>query len=410
MITLALPVLIPLLAGAVLLLITSPLARSLVAFIAAVATLYFDISIFMGTLQGDVLVLQMANWPAPWGISLVADRLTGIMLALSGLVGLLTVLFASSSLNFSPRRGRSDKLNKLRGTVRRSSAVPVSVYGRQHVVFNRRPVLTYSLLSRSCSLPLTALLILGNELPQLREGFKYVVINLVSSAIFVVAAGFAYGLFGTLNMADIALRVSAHGPDPRITLVCGLLALVFATKSALFPLGFWLPNTYPVPAAAVSAFFAAILTKVGAYTLIRTFTLMFPSQYELQFVLLVLAGFTIVWWAQSARLRGRAGGTRSPLPMLPVSATWVMGVFIGTAAGLSAALYYLIHSVLLIFTLFLIAALAEKINGLSYRSSYGHLSLYPWLGVGFFHLRLGASRVAAGQAGLLASTRLSQHF
>ena len=382
MITLALPVLIPLLAGAVLLLITSPLARSLVAFIAAVATLYFDISIFMGTLQGDVLVLQMANWPAPWGISLVADRLTGIMLALSGLVGLLTVLFASSSLNFSPRRGRSDKLNKLREQFGAQALFQFLFMG-VNMSFLTGDLFNLFVAFEVMLIASYGLLILGNELPQLREGFKYVVINLVSSAIFVVAAGFAYGLFGTLNMADIALRVSAHGPDPRITLVCGLLALVFATKSALFPLGFWLPNTYPVPAAAVSAFFAAILTKVGAYTLIRTFTLMFPDQYELQFVLLVLAGFTIVVGAIGAIARQ---SWRHALAFANVASIGylVMGAFIGTSAGLSAALYYLIHSVLLIFTLFLIAALAEKINGLSYRSSYGHLSLYPWLGVGFF--------------------------
>lgn len=379
---LALPVLIPLLAGSILLLVNTPRGRRAVALTASGVTLVVDLLIFLGTLQGDVLVAQMANWPAPWGISLVADRLTGIMLGLSGAVGLLTVLFANSSLRYAPRRGRPDRLNKLREQFGAQALFQFLFMG-VNMSFLTGDLFNLFVAFEVMLIASYGLLLLGNELPQLREGFKYVVINLVSSAIFVVAAGFAYGLFGTLNMADVAVRVQAHGPDPRVTLVCGLLALVFATKSALFPLGFWLPNTYPVPAAAVSAFFAALLTKVGAYTLIRTFTLMFPQELTLQFVLLVLAGLTIIVGALGAIARQN---WRHALAFANVASIGylVMGVFIGTAAGLSAALYYLIHSVLLVFTLFLIAALAEKINGLSYRSSGGHLNVYPWLGVGFF--------------------------
>ncbi|MEJ2287555.1 MAG: proton-conducting transporter membrane subunit [Deinococcales bacterium] len=149
------------------------------------------------------------------------------------------------------------------------------------------------------------LLLLGGELPQLREGFKYVVINVVASAVFVITAGMTYGLVGSLNLADIAQRVAAHGPDPRLTVLAALLALVFATKAAVFPLGFWLPNSYPVPPAAISAFFAAVLTKVGVYALVRTFTLMFPGEQLLPAVLLALGGVSMVVGALGAIARRR---------------------------------------------------------------------------------------------------------
>ncbi len=378
---LALPVLLPLLAGSVLLLVGRPGARTVVATVAATLTLLADVFILERTLQGEVLVVQMAQWAAPWGISLVADRLTGTMLGLSGLVGLLTVLFAGSSLQHAPRRGQSATLNQLRERLGAQALLQFLFMG-VNMSFLTGDLFNLFVAFEVMLISSYGLLLLGNELPQLREGFKYVVINLVASAVFVVAAGFAYGLFGTLNMADISVRVAAHGPDARVTLVAALLALVFATKSALFPLGFWLPNAYPVPTAAVSAFFASLLTKVGVYTLIRSFTLLFPQERGLQLVLLVLAGVTILVGAFGMIARQR---WRHALAFANVSSVGylVMGAFIGTAAGLSAALYYLVHSVLLIFMLFLIAALAEKVGGERYRSS-GHLSSYPYLGVGFF--------------------------
>lgn len=378
---LALPVLLPLLAGTVLLLVEGAKARTTVAVIAASLTLLADLAILTRTLEGEVLVVQMAQWAAPWGISLVADRLTGMMLGLSGLVGLLTVLFAGISLQHAPRRGQSAALNRTRERLGAQALLQFLFMG-VNMSFLTGDLFNLFVSFEVMLVSSYGLLLLGNELPQLREGFKYVVINLIASAVFVVAAGFAYGLFGTLNMADIAVRIAAHGPDARVTLVASLLALVFATKSALFPLGFWLPNAYPVPAAAMSAFFASVLTKVGVYTLIRSFTLLFPEEKGLQLILLVLAGATILVGALGMITRQR---WRHALAFANVASVGylTLGAFIGTRAGLSASLYYLVHSVLLIFMLFLIAALAEKIGGERYRLS-GHLNTYPFLGVGFF--------------------------
>ena len=384
----ALPVLLPLFAGTVLLLLPTPKTRTIFAAFLSALTLGVSVRIAAITLSGEVMVVQMASWPAPWGISLVADGLTGIMLVLSSVTALLTVLFAASSLQRRPKRGVSATLNRAREALGTQALLQFLFMG-VNMSFLTGDVFNLFVAFEVMLIASYGLLLIGGETAQLREGFKYVVINLVASAVFVVAAGLAYGLFGTLNMADIAVRLGLHaqnGPDPRVGMVALLFALVFATKAAVFPLGFWLPNTYPAPPIATSAFFAAILTKVGVYALLRTFTLMFPAEVTLQTVVLALAGLTMLIGGFGAIARGR---WRHLLAFANVASIGylVMGGFTRSEAGLAAALYYLAHSVLVIFALFLLAGLAEKISGERFRDG-GHLSLYPWLGVGYFALAL----------------------
>ncbi len=386
----ALPVLTPLFAAALLLLLPTPRLRRAGSVLAAAVILVLDLFIALRSFEGEVLVVQMAGWPAPWGISLVADRLSSILLLLSGVVGVLSALFMGSSLLHAPRHGLSAATNLARERFGSQALLHFLIMG-VNLSFLTGDLFNLFVAFEVMLIASYGLMLLGNELPQFREGFKYVVINLLASAIFVMAAGFAYGLFGTLNMADIALRVAAHGPDARVTGVAGLLALVFATKSALFPLGFWLPNAYPAPAAAASAFFAALLTKVGVYALIRSFTLMFPQEAALQSVLLALAGITVLIgsFGMIARQRWRHAFAFANVASIGYLA---MGAFSGAEEGSGAALYYLIHSVLVIFALFLVAALAEKIAGEHYLDE-GHLSLYPWLGVGYFILALAIAGI-----------------
>ncbi len=387
-----LPVLIPLVSGALLLLIGIKKARAFFAVFASLCTLGVSFALLQRALTGNVLVTQMASWPAPWGISLVVDILSAIMLTLSSIVALLSVVFANSSLQHEPRRGQSKLINELRERFGFQALLQFLIMG-VNMSFLTGDLFNLFVAFEVMLIASYGLLLIGNDLPQLREGFKYVVINLVVSAVFVMAAGLTYGLVGTLNMADIGLKVSAYiasnGPDARLTLVAMMLALVFATKTAMFPLGFWLPNAYPVPAAAASAFFAAILTKVGAYTLIRTFTLMFPEEPLIKTILFSLAGLTMLAGALGMIAQSR---WRHALAFANVASVGylMMGVFSGGVDALSAALFYLMHSVMVVLSLFFIAALAEKIEGLRFTSE-GHLNNYPWLGLAYF---IGALAIA----------------
>jgi multicomponent Na+:H+ antiporter subunit D len=399
------PVLIPLLTAAVLLVVPTAFWRTVLSTAAAVLTLAVELAILARALSGEVPVAQMGSWPAPFGITLVADGLASLMLVLSGITGLLTIIFAGSSLQRAPRRGLGGLLNRARESFGAQALLQFLIMG-VNMSFLTGDLFNLFVAFEVMLVASYGLLLLGGELPQLREGFRYVVVNLLSSAVFVAAAGMAYGLFGTLNMADISQRLADHGPDPRVTAVAALLALVFAVKAAIFPFGFWLPNSYPVPAAAVSAFFAALLTKVGAYALIRVFTLLFPDESGIKLLLLAAAGLTVLFGALGTITRQR---WRHVLAFANVASIGYLltGAFLGSRPGLEASLYYLVNSVLVIFALFLIAALAEALAGPQFHAE-GHLQAYPWLAAGFFVSMLALTGMPptsgfVGKFGLMAA-------
>lgn len=405
----ALPILIPLVTAAVLLLVRGGRVRGWVAVAGSSASFAVALVLLGPALRGEVRVLQMAAWSAPYGISLVVDGLSAWMLVLATFVGLLAMAFAVSSLRQSPRRGESAVLNRAREAFGHHALMQFLFMG-VHMSFLTGDVFNLFVAFEVMLIASYGLMLLGGELPQLREGFKYVIINLVASAFFVVGAGLTYGLFGTLNMADIARIVAESGPDPRIPLVGLVLAVVFTTKAAMFPFGFWLANSYPTPPAATSAFLAAVLTKVGVYALLRVVTLMFPDFTLLDTTVLILAGGTMLFGALGVIARQR---WRHAMAMANVASIGyiLFGAVLGTVAGLAATLYYVAHSILLVFALFLLAALAEKIGGTDTRVE-GHLSRYPWLGIGYFAAALAAAGMPptsgfVGKFGLIRSLFLA---
>lgn len=378
---LAWPVLIPLLAGTILLLVRGATARSWLSALASALTLVVSAVVFARAAGGDVLVVQMAGWPAPYGIALVADRLAAGLLLLAGIVGLLTVLLAIFTLRVAPRPGRNAVLNRAREAFGAQSLLQFVIMG-VNMSFLSGDLFNLFVSFEVMLIASYGLMLLGGELPQLREGFKYVLVNLIASLIFVLGAGYAYGLVGTLNLADMAARVAAHGPDPRLTALALVLSLVFATKAAVFPLGFWLPDAYPTPPVAFSAFFAALLTKVGVYALIRIHTLIFPTETLPGTVIAVLAVISILLAVLGTIARQR---WRYALSFANVASIGnvLVAVFAAGERGLAAGLYYVAHSILVVFALFAVAAVAERIAGSGYRTP-GHLSRYPWLGLAFF--------------------------
>ena len=377
---LILPITLPLFGGALLLLLKTPRARAIASAITALITLLVSLWLAILSFSGEVLVTQLGGWPAPYGITLVADGLTGIMLLLSGVTGLLSTIYAGSSLQYAPRRGASPTLNQTREVLGTQALLQFLLMG-VNMSFLTGDLFNLFVSFEVMLIASYGLLLIGGTLPQLREGFKYVVVNLVASAIFVAAAGLAYGLFGTLNLADIAARLQGVTGDPRVTLVVALLALVFATKAATFPFGFWLPYSYPVVPGAVGAFFGAMLTKVGVYALLRLFTLLAPDETGLKNTLLVLAGFSILFGALGAVAQRR---WRHLLAFANVASVGYLVVGLSSGA-LAPTLYYLISSVLVIFTLFLLAGLAELIAGERFSDhAEGHLGAYPLLGGVYF--------------------------
>ena len=218
--------------------------------------------------SGEVQVYELGNWPAPFGIVLVLDRLSALMVALTSVLGLGVALYSVGSRwdakgrHFHPLF--QFQLMGVCGAFLTGDAFNLFVF------FEVLLIASYGLM------------IHGGGAARLRAGFQYVVYNLLGSTLFLFALGTLYAVTGTLNMADLAVRISELPPGDAALIKVGgiLLLMVFAVKAALLPLHFWLPDSYANAPAPVAALFA-IMTKVGAYSILRMHTLVFaPNSPE----------------------------------------------------------------------------------------------------------------------------------
>ena len=224
----------------------------------------------------------------------------------------------------------------------------------------------------------------GGKKVQLREALKYVLMNVVASWIFLVALAFLYGTVKTLNMAHIAVRVAEAEQDPLLTTVALVFLIVFALKAGLL-LFFWLPGSYSVPVTAVQALFAALLTKVGIYALIRTFTLMFPLQLAVTHTIIgIMAGITIVLGCLGA-LAGKDVITIAVYNVLIAVGFILIGLVTMTQDGLAGAIYYLIHDMLAKALLFLLVGTMVYLTGEKIvKNMSGLIRNYPLFGWLYF--------------------------
>lgn len=374
----AAPFLFSMLAGVLMMFPLQRAAKVSASLTAALLVVAFSVGMLVQTIDGNVLVHSMGAWPAPFGIVLVADGLSAFMSLLSAVV----FFFSVAHVAVTPDKIR-EKFHLFALMQFLHAGVQLSFLTGD--LFNLFVAFEIMLVASY------ALAVLGSTREQLREGFRYIVMNLVASALLVTTCGFIYGALGTLNMAHLAQRAAEIGPHSTIALFSSLLLIVFASKSAQFPFGFWLAGTYPALPAAVGAFFAAILTKVGIYALIRTFGTMFTADVHIaQTVLITLGIFSMLFGAfglvsQREWRRILAFGVISSVGYM------AFGLGIGTPEALSATLFYTATSVMVTSSLFLLASWAEKTAGTSYVAVRGMLEKQPLMAAIFL---LGALTLA----------------
>jgi multicomponent K+:H+ antiporter subunit D len=350
-----LPVVLPLMSG--LLLLLAP-ARAL-AYRRALALLVTGllVPLALGLLalswDGDYRVYALGNWVAPYGIVLVLDRLAALMLALTALLALPALWYASRGDDARGRHFHALFQFQLMGL---NGAFLTGDLFNLFVFFEVLLIASY------------ALLLHGGGSARSPAGLHYVLLNLAGSSLFLIAVGVLYGITGTLNMADLAQRVAVAGPaDAGLLQAAGLLLLlVFALKAALLPLYFWLPAAYSAASAPVAALFA-IMTKVGVYGILRVYSLIFGDQAGL------LANLADAWlWplALATLLLGAIGalaanGLRKLIGYLIILSvgTLLAGVALNTPATLGALLYYLLHTTLVSGGLFLLAGIIRQQRG-----------------------------------------------
>jgi multicomponent Na+:H+ antiporter subunit D len=228
------------------------------------------------------------------------------------------------------------------------------------------------------------LLALGSERPQIEGAIKYVTLNLMSSAIFLAAVGILYGVVGTLNMADLAVKLPEVAPPGLVTTLAMLFLVAFGVKAAVFPLFFWLPASYHTPPVAVSAIFAGLLTKVGVYALIRVFTLLFVQNVGYTHTLiLVIAGLTMLTGVLGAVAQNEFRRILS-FHIVSQIGYMIMGLGLFTRLALAGSVFYIVHHIIVKTNLFLVSGVAYRLHGTGELKDLGGLyQAHPMLALLF---------------------------
>ena len=345
------PIVLPMLLAIVSLLAAG--APRLQRGIAAVGTALLtalSVTLLLRVRADGIHALQVGNWPAPFGITLAADLFAAIMVVLSSVTGFAVALYSIAAREIArERHGYYPLLMVLLMGV--NGAFLTGDIFNLYVWFEVMLMASFVLLA------------LGGEKAQIEGAVKYVALNFLSSALFLAAAGLLYGAVGTLNMADLAVKIRAHEDHGLTTVMALLLLAAFGIKAGIFPLFFWLPASYHTPPPAVSALFAGLLTKVGVYAMIRVFTLIFPLEPDFtQPLLLWLAALTMVTGVLGAAAQHEFRRILS-FHIVSQIGYMIMGLALFTPLAVAGAVFYILHHILVKTNLFLVSGVVHYLRG-----------------------------------------------
>jgi multicomponent Na+:H+ antiporter subunit D len=393
---LVLPILIPLLSAALTFLFWGSLRvqRSL-SMLGAFGLLGVSVLLLMTVSQGGILAVQVGDWPAPFGITLVADHLSAIMVVMAGIMAAAIAVYASGSIDERRERYSFHPL---------VHALLTGVCG----AFLTGDLFNFYVWIEVLLISSFVLLALGGERAQLDGAVKYVTINLLASLLLLTAIALTYGMTGTLNMADLAVKLPGVANTGLVTAVAMLFIIALGLKSAVFPLFFWLPASYHTPPAVVSALFAGLLTKVGVYALLRLFTLIFTGDLAFTHTaLLWIGGLTMVTGVLGAVAQN---DFRRILSVHIVSQIgyMIMGLALFTPLALAGAVFYVVHNIIAKTNLFLISGVTERLAGSYELKKLGGLyRAYPFLSLLFLVSALGLAGLPPS-SGFFAKLLLAQ--
>lgn len=315
-----------------------------------------------------VQTVTLGSWPAPFGITMVSDMFSALLVTTSSIVTFFVVLYSFKSIGMEREKFfyYPAILFMLTGI---NGAFTTGDIFNMFVFFEVLLIASYLLI------------VLGGEKRQLRESIKYILVNVISSALFVITVAYLYSIVGTLNMADISVKIAEINQPAILSVIAILFLIVFGIKGAIFPLYFWLPGSYAAPPIPVLALFGALLTKVGVYAITRTYTLFFIHDVDFthQF-LIVLSLLTIV------------AGCVGALAYFDVKQIIIYNIIIAVGvilfgvaqmntAAMEGAVYYLIHDMLIKAALFVLIGILIYITGTSnLRAMGGLIKTHPSLG------------------------------
>lgn len=375
------PILIPLTVGMILILFRKNiLLQRLLSVLAILAIGMISIFLLNQIKTEGIQTLQLGGWEAPFGVSMVADMFSALLVLTSSLVALCCLIYAFRSIGKDRESYYFYPLFLFLITGVNGSFLTGDLFNL-YVCFEVMLISSYVLITLK-----------GTKI-QLRESFKYILVNVVSSFLFLVGIAYLYSITGTLNLAHLSIRIAEAGQDGLLTTVSFIFIIVFGLKAGLF-LFYWLPGSYSVPPTAIAAIFAALLTKVGIYSMYRMFTLIFYHEPQITHLFIgILAALTMLLGAIGA------------VAYWDIKKILTYNVIVGVGlilAGLASftthafvgSIYYLIHDIIIKALLFLIGGTIIHITGTSkLKDISGLIGTHPYLGWMFFIAALSLSGI-----------------
>lgn len=367
-----LPMVIPLVTAIVLVFLRENVRiMRTITIISLLLNIGISIFILHHVLHHGIIRLDFGNWLPPFGILFVADTFAMLLVATTNIVSLIILYYSFFSIGIKREKLYFYTFAHFLIAGVNGSFLTGDIFNL-FVTFEVMLIASYVLIT------------LGATRAQLIESIKYMAINVISSSIFLIAVALLYGSVGTLNMAHISVRIAESGETPLLTVISLIFLVVFALKSGLL-LYYWLPGSYSTPPTAISALFGALLTKVGMYAIIRTFTLLFHHEQQITHTLIgIMAGLTLIGGMIGAI------GYRNIRYIVSYNVIISVGFILIAVAvmekeAMEGAVFYLIHDMYVKALLFLLAGATIFVSRTPrYDEISGLIRHYPVLGWSFF--------------------------
>ncbi|TWT24410.1 Na+/H+ antiporter subunit D [Planomicrobium sp. CPCC 101110] len=363
------PVIIPMLFGTILLFFPKNIRmQRLIAVCGAAITFIAALFLLAEVKTNGLQAVTLGSWDAPFGISMVSDLFSVLLVLTATLLTVFVIFYSFQTIGFEREQ---------------SYYYPAVLFLLTGVngAFTTGDIFNLFVFFEVLLMSSYMLIVHGGEKPQLRETIKYLLVNVISSALFVAAVAFLYSVAGTLNMADLAVKIPQIQETGILTVIAVLFLVVFGFKASIFPLYFWLPGSYYAPPIPVLALFGALLTKVGVYAITRTYTLFFTMNTEVTHEMLaIIAILTIL------------AGCIGALAYFDIKKIIIYNIIIAVGvilfgvsqmngASIEGAVFYLIHDMLIKAALFfLVGIIAVLFGTTNLREMGGLIKTYPLLG------------------------------
>ncbi len=324
-------------------------SQRLISAAGSLLALLLAIRLFVKVWNGGILTMQAAGWEAPFGITFVADVFSAVMVLLASFAGLAVSVFSAIGVSRS---------RILYGYFPIFHLLMMGLNG----AFLTGDIFNLYVWFEVVIISSFVLMTLGGRKAQIEGAVKYMAMNILASTFFLTGIGILYGITGSLNMADLSIKVAAVENRKLVDITAIFFIIGFGIKSAVFPLYFWLPSSYHTPPSAVAATFGGLLTKVGIYAMFRIFTLIFIPDDFIKTLLIAIAVLTILTGTFGALIKRNIRRLFSYLIVCHIG-FMVGGLGMFTELAIVGALFYLFHDIMVKTNLFLIAGLIRQLRG-----------------------------------------------